>query len=111
MEVVTVTGIEVHKDVARNMSRIIGREIFKHKNINPIVTINSPTHAYIKFIEISDVEYARPLCQINIFMDRYALNGSISKGTVYLYSKGFIIDRWRVYRWLRGVIKEFRRKS
>lgn len=109
METISITGIEVNKDVARNMSRIIGPKIFKYKNVNAIVVINSPDHAYIKFIEISDSEYSRPLCQINIFKEDYALTGSIATGSVYYKPKGFAIDKFRIYRWLRKTIKEYQK--
>ena len=111
MEVTSVNGIMIHSNIVRNLSRILSGRIFKYKNINPIVFVNSYTHVYIGFMDISDSNYAIPVCRINLFVDRYSLTSSVVIGPTYVYAKGFIRDRWRVYKWLDDVIKEYKKNK
>lgn len=110
METISVNGIKIHPDIVRNLSRILSERIFKYKNINPIVTVNSYTHVYISFIDISDPNYAIPVCMINLFVNGYSITGSIVSGPTYISAKGFIRDRWRVYKWLDNAIKGYGRR-
>ena len=110
METVSVNGARIHFSIVRNLSRILSERIFKYKNIKPTVVVNSYTHVYISFIDTSDSSYAIPVCRINLFVNEYSLTGFIVSGPTYVSAKGFIRDRWRVYKWLDNVIKEYRRK-
>ena len=109
MEIVNVTGIRLHEGIVQNISRITSRKIFKYKNISTIVILNSPTHAYINFIEVSDPKYLRPLCHIDIFTHGYKLVSSFSEMAIYYRTRGLIRDRLKIYRWLRKTIKNYRR--
>lgn len=105
---ISVSGVEIHPDIVKNMSRIIGPKLFKYDKISPKVIVNSYTHVVISFKDITDHNYAIPVCRINLFVDQYALTGSIAKGSVYIKAKGFMRDRWAVYRWLKDTIKEYK---
>lgn len=110
METVSVNEVKIHSSIVRNLSRILSERIFKYKNIKPAVVVNSCTHVYISFADTSDPNYTVPICRIKLFVDGYRLTGSIVSGPTYVSAKGFIRDRWRVYKWLDNVIKEYRRK-
>lgn len=110
METISVNGIKIHPDIVINLSKILSERLFKYQDIKPAVTVNSYTHVYISFMDFSDPNYAIPICRINLFADGYNLTGSIVSGSLYIRAKGFIRDRWRVYKWLDDAIKGYRRK-
>lgn len=111
METISVNGIKIHPDIVRNLSRILSERIFKYKNINPIVTVNSYTHVYISFIDISDPNYAIPVCRINLFVNSYSITGSIVSGPTYISAKGFVRDRYKVYKSLKYIMKDYRNRG
>ena len=109
MEITSITGRRVENDLVRNLSRIVGRRIFRYKNISVMIVINSATHVYIKFMDNLDSNWACSICQINVFVHGYNLVGSIDNGSLYIESKGFFRDRYNVYKWLNEKIKEYKK--
>jgi hypothetical protein len=110
METVSVNGARIRSSIVRNLSRILSERIFKYKNIKLTVVVNSYTHVYISFMDISDSNCIIPLCSINLFVDGCSLTSFTAGRLTYVSAKGFIRDRCRVYKWIDNVIKEYRRK-
>ena len=108
MEVTSITGRRVENDLVRNISRIVGKKIFRYKNTSVMIIVNSATHVYIKFMDNLNSNWSSPICQINVFVHGYNLVGSITTDSLYIKNKGFFRDRYKVYKWLRNVIKEYR---
>ena len=110
MEVTSINGIKVENDLVRNISRVVGKKIFRYKNTSVTIIANSATHVYINFIDNIDSNRSGPMCQINIFNHGYNL---ISRGKCITYykSRGFIRDRYRIYKWIGSVIRDYRREK
>jgi len=99
----TTNGI-INDEIARNFRRIINDRMANYKNVVMERRANC-----ISFIEVSDQQYRRPICKIIVREDHYALVGSIDKGIIHVPARNYILDRFRIHRWLHKIIKNYRR--
>ena len=97
--------------ISRNLGRIISDKLVNYENVVMEVCYNSETMAYIRFVEVSDPEYRRLICRINIYEDYYNFVGFIPRLSTTIPVKNFISDRWKIHRWVDKTIKEYRREG
>lgn len=114
--IISNTSMRVSKYITLNLSKILGRKIFKYKDIFPIIEVSYPSTTCIRFFKIYDM-IIMPICSISVYINGYNLIKYDNEfpGKLlpirYIKCKGFIIDRWRIYRWLNKIIKEYNKND